>query len=103
VNCTGHRINIYDPTGYQLLKSIEPSHFKARIKFDYQQVCNEGILMTMVTRTVVDLPDQQEKTIYIVSAMVREFLPSRKDLSSPGNTVKIKDCKIGCKGLVENS
>lgn len=52
---------------------------------------------------VVDLPEEQEDTLLIVSAMVRQALPDRKDLASPGDFIRDENGIVtGCGNLVIN-
>jgi hypothetical protein len=52
---------------------------------------------------VFDLPDEQEGTLLIVSAMVRLALPNRTDLASPGDLIRDEAGNIiGCKNLIVN-
>jgi hypothetical protein len=52
---------------------------------------------------VVGLPEQEPGTYLIVSMMVRQALPERKDLLSPGDLVRDTSGKIvGCKNLACN-
>lgn len=49
------------------------------------------------------LPEPQEDTLYIVSAMVRTAYPERNDLASPGDLVRDEQGNvIGCRNLVVN-
>lgn len=49
------------------------------------------------------LPEEQEGTIYIVSAIVRAAYPERKDLASPGDLIRDADGNVvGCKNLIVN-
>jgi hypothetical protein len=104
VNCTDHSIDIYDLSGKHLIKTIKPSGIEARVKYNYHQIeIDRDISVLAVTsRSVVDLPDPKKGTILIVSRLVRELLPERKDLASPGDPVKKNGRKIGCKGLLVN-
>jgi hypothetical protein len=52
---------------------------------------------------VKDLPEEREGIYYIVSMMVRNALPDRMDLLSPGDMVRDAEGKIlGCKNFVQN-
>ena len=52
---------------------------------------------------VTGLPEPEEGTIYIVSAMVRMALPGRKDLASPARLVRDDKGNItGCEALEIN-
>jgi hypothetical protein len=52
---------------------------------------------------VVGLPDPEESVYYIVSAIVRTALPSRKDLVSPGDLVRNSAGEVvGCGSFISN-
>ena len=53
---------------------------------------------------VESLPAPQKGVLYVVSALVRAAVPSRKDVASPGDLLRDdKGNVIGCKSLVVNS
>ena len=64
----------------------------------------DGFCVSSETQVeVLDLPDEVEGTYYIVSAMVRNFLPKRKDLLSPGPAHRDEEGRIiGVYGFVGN-
>lgn len=66
----------------------------------------EGIpLVNKEYGQTTDLPpeDPECETIYIVSAMVRQALPQRRDLASPGDLIRNSEgLVIGCRNLVVN-
>jgi len=52
---------------------------------------------------VIDLPEPKDGVDYIVSARVRNAVPHRKDVFSPGGLVRDDDGKVvGCSCLVGN-
>lgn len=49
---------------------------------------------------VIDLPDEQPDTLYIVSYMILQQLPNRYDLFAPGLLIRDENgVVIGCDGL----
>ena len=99
VNLTPHTVNIEgrDP--------IQPSGKIARVsEMSRPAAVVDGVqLVFKMFGDVVDLPDPQTGTIYIVSMTVRLACPGRGDLASPGD--QIRDAAgqiIGCKNLVIN-
>jgi hypothetical protein len=64
----------------------------------------DGIpLTTVVLGAPEGVPDPVDGVFYVVSAMLRDACPTRKDLLSPGDVVRDADGKIiGCKSLVQN-
>lgn len=53
---------------------------------------------------VTGLPDAVTGTIYVVSAMVRDAVPYRTDVYSPGPLVRGPDGQpVGCQGLTGNA
>ena len=60
-------------------------------------------LKSMVKGYVVDLPEEDKNTVYIVSSMVREELPDRDDLWSPTSFIRDEEGKIlGCTAFIQN-
>ena len=52
---------------------------------------------------VAGLPDKEDGVMYIVSMMVRQALPNRNDLASPGDIIRDEYGQIiGCLNLVIN-
>ena len=50
-----------------------------------------------------EIDDEQPDVLLIVSAMVRQALPDRKDLASPGDLVRDENgAVIGCGNLIIN-
>ena len=60
-------------------------------------------LKSMVKGYVVDLPDEDKNTVYIVSTMVREELKDREDLWSPTSFIRDEEGNIvGCTAFIVN-
>jgi len=105
-NCTDHKIDIFDLSGKKLIKTIIPGGVVTRATFEHKQVSkDQGIpLIVDFITSVEDLPEQKDGVVLVVSHIIREFLPERKDLASPGEIVRSKSGKrIGCRGLIINS
>lgn len=107
-NLTPHEVKIYKLNGTtpDLDVVIEASNLVARVSCEYIKVDKkvEGVDMyRTVFGEVTGLPDYEEGTYLLVSTMVREALPLRKDLVSPGQLLRDDDGNvIGCLGLVGN-
>ena len=107
-NLTPHEVKIFKMNGtvYDLDLVIEASDLVARVSCEYVKVDKkvEGVDMyRTVFGKVTGLPDYQEGTYLLVSTMVREALPSRSDLVSPGQLLRNEEGQvIGCLGLVGN-
>jgi hypothetical protein len=100
VNLTPHDIDIYNEEQY-LIRTL-PSEGVARRITTRQEVGRfDGIpLYQTWYHDLEDLPDSEEGTMYIVSLLVRESLPGRDDLASPGELIRDASGKpIGCVGL----
>jgi hypothetical protein len=98
INLTPHAINLPG-------KTIEPSGQLARCKEISRVVGNfDGIeLIQRSYGEVEDLPEPQAGTLYIVSMLVRQALPDRRDLASPGDLERNETGQItGAKNLVIN-
>ena len=95
INLTPHSINIID-------KQIPPSGKVARVSVTSKEAGTfAGIPLKIPTfGDVVDLPDPEPNTMFIVSALVRSACPKRKDLASPSDMVRDEDGRIiGCRAL----
>ena len=107
-NLTPHEVKIYKLNGTtpDLDVVIEAGEAVTRVSCEYIKVDKkvEGIdLYRPVFGEVTGLPEYSEGTYLLVSAMVREALPFRKDLVSPGQLLRDDDGNvIGCLGLVGN-
>lgn len=101
VNLTPHKLNIYTPDEIGCTV-IEPSGRVARVTVT-REVAGEAAGITLFKTTfgdVVDLPEPQEDTIFIVSALVRGRVDNREDVFSPGELVRDDDGRpVGCRGI----
>lgn len=84
INLTPHNIDVYNDKG-EKIKTYPKSGKVARIQDD---VTIKGEIDGVPVGTItygkpIDLPDPQEGVYYIVSMVVRQALPERKDLISP--------------------
>ena len=82
-----------------------PSTGVARCKATSTKIgeCNGIPLQSTVFGEVSDLPTQEDGVLLIVSALVRQALPSRGDLASPADLVRDdKGQIIGCRALDVN-
>ena len=118
-NLTPHDIRIVDGDGV-LVHEFPSSGRVARVSVTREQVgsvrvgCPELIQDIPVYREVYgvveglpvleSIPGCSNYRYYIVSAMVRQALPHRLDLLSPGDLVRGPDGQpVGCRGFVGNS
>lgn len=107
-NLTPHEVKIFklNGTAPDLDVVIEASEAVARVSCEYIKVDKkvEGVDMyRTVFGEVTGLPDYSEGVYLLVSTMVREALPLRKDLVSPGQLLRDDNGNvIGCLGLVGN-
>lgn len=107
-NLTPHEVKIYKLNGTtpDLDVIIEASEVVARVSCEYIKVDKkaDGIdLYRPVFGEVTGLPEYSKGVYLLVSAMVREALPLRSDLVSPGQLLRDDDGNvIGCLGLVGN-
>ena len=103
VNFTPHVINIVSAEGEPVL-SLESSGIarcakEAHLIDEIDGVC----LYDMQYGAVTGLPDSEKGTMYIVSQLVRQAIPERLDIASPGPLVRNADGNpVGCKGLICN-
>lgn len=102
INLTPHEINIYDAEGERLLVSL-PSKGEARCEV-VRELSHHGMFGVPEFATaygkVEGLPREVPGTTYVVSLLVRQALPHRLDLASPGELIRDDRGKpVGCKGL----
>ena len=101
INCTPHEINLYNPDTEQY-DAIEPSGLVPRVEQHIKTIGRIGDY-TLTENTygeVVDLPESQPNTYYIVSQLTKQAAPYRKDLVAVNETVRDdKGRIIGAKSL----
>lgn len=103
LNLTPHALNIHSLDGS--VKTLPPSGQVARCSSTTTQVGEfDGLpLFSTTFGDVVGLPDPQDGVLMVVSALVRQAVPHRKDVVSPGELVRDADGNpVGCKGLTVN-
>jgi hypothetical protein len=102
VNLTPHVVNVVDEGAC----TLPPSGQVARVSSTTTEVRRvNGIPCSAVSYGEVQgLPEAEEGTLYIVSALVRAAVPHRRDVASPGELVRDPETKqpIGCRGLAVN-
>lgn len=99
-NLTPHVITIVTANG----EKIEiPSHGTVRLSEVTTAVTEyEGVPIVRKTYGSADLPPENGD-LYIVSALVRQAFPERKDLVSPGDLIRDENGNvIGCRNLICN-
>lgn len=99
-NLTPHAINIVDSEGRNI-KTIEPSGLArvAAVTVAIGEV--DGIPLTRTEFGEVEgLPEPEDGTVFIVSALVKQRVPNRHDVVIPNELVRNeKGVIIGCKSL----
>lgn len=90
VNLTPHAINVI--TG-ENVQTFEPSGVVARCSVNSVESGNINGIVTFkeVTGDIVDLPEPQENTLFIVSRIVFEAAKDRVDLISPATSKAVRD------------
>lgn len=105
INLTPHNVNICNDYG-KVIKTYVASGKVARVRHGYEQFNEvDGIpVVGRVDERIVDLPDPQEDTYYIVSNIVLDYCKDRKDLLAPVQQVKYGYDKrvAGCKAFASN-
>ena len=116
INCTPHDVNIYTPSGcymrdgclYRREDEIEfPQPFRTypaakeptrAISAQKVEDMADGILVyRWFPEEAVNLPDPKPGTYYIVSKMLAQACPERKDLIFPGTVVRNESGDVvGC-------
>lgn len=100
VNLTPHDINVILDDGS--VKTIQKSGKVARCAQTRDEFAVvDGVRLSHTSfGDVFDLPDQEDGTVFIVSAMVRNAVCNRSDVASPGDLVRdANGVVIGCNGL----
>lgn len=98
-NLTPHEVKIITEEG---TVAVKPSGVVARCN-EHEELAGKlaGIPVTrLVLGDVVDLPPEEEGVILIVSHIVLQACPERKDLVKPGKPVRnVAGDIIGCRSL----
>jgi len=103
VNLTPHNIVIHGASGYNVC--VMPHGTVARCAVTSKPAGeHKGVPLCVIeVGEVEDLPEPEEGTMYITSMVVRQAVPHRKDVASPGVLLRDDDgAPIGCKVLVIN-
>lgn len=121
INLTPHAVRIFTADGKTELVTVQPSGVVARVAVSRQEsgvVPIEADAERLLARdplagipvfvcaygAVENLPATENGKIFIVSAMVRTAVPTRRDTLSPGELIRDdKGQPIGCCGLEANS
>ena len=103
VNLTPHLISIVTPSG---TVTVPPSGTVARVTKTSSPVTLPGVdvpLVTLAWGGLEGLPEPDGESLFVTSALVREAVPGRQDVASPGDLVRdAAGQPIGCQGLVVN-
>ena len=108
LNRTEHKVTIFNTIGVNTPDMVLEQYKgePIRVSCESRKVDTvEGIdIYENIYGEVTGLPEFKEGVYYVVSAMVRQALPERKDLLSPGQLIRNEAGQpIGCLGLVRNS
>ena len=99
INLTPHEIKINELV-------FVPSGIVARVSQKITPVKMFDGIPLVVTKfgETIDLPEYEDDTLLIVSAMVRIANPDRNDLASPGDLVRNENGQVvGCNNLIINN
>ncbi len=105
VNCTPHDVNLITTNGNITFprSGIIPRLTEQQVKIN--SVTVNGIDIDIMKKSFLEpegLPEPQENTIYIVSALVAGAAKDRDDLFIPNDTIRDdKGRIIGCKNLAK--
>lgn len=105
-NLTPHAVTIFDNDGKTILATVRPSGDVARVTMSRTQTDSVGSIPVFVSTAgdVTGLPPAGNGTVFIVSALVRLAVPTRKDVFSPGELIRNDQGQpVGCKGLEANA
>lgn len=101
LNCTPHSLVFVDDAG-KVIRTVEPSGILPRVSSAITVIGDIDGIPDEVTSygEIVGLPEKQDGTILVVSAMVAARLPDRDDIRIPGRQVRDAQGRIvGCKSL----
>ena len=101
INCTPHPVNICDENG-TTLRIIEPNGTPIRLASRTVPAGeHDGIPLSRTEfGEPVGLPEPEEGTLFIVSQIVKNALPERRDLLVPAEVVRNGNGVImGCRSL----
>lgn len=103
INLTPHDVDICDENG-TLIRTYKASGKVARIRDRYYDIDTmDGIPIAIREEDgVVNLPEEQEGVMYIVSNIVMNYCYDRMDLIAPVKQVKIGGRVVGCRAFVCN-
>lgn len=103
INVTPHNVDICDENG-NVIKTYEASGMVARVAHGWETIeYIDGIpMVTRVNARVVNLPEPQEDTLYIVSNIILDYCYDRMDLIAPCQQVKVNGRVVGCRSFVSN-
>lgn len=106
VNLTPHSIRILSSDKITEIINVPPSGIVARVTVTRTQigVVSPGIpVFVSQYGEATGVPAPTAEVVYLVSAMVRQALPNRIDVLSPGELIRGADGQpIGCYGLDAN-
>ena len=105
INMTPHAVNLLGQDD-QELATFQPSGNLIRLStttVPAGEITVDGVVIPLTTTAFGDpegLPSEEDGTMYIVSALVKSALPSRKDLVVPNEAVRDDQGRIvGCRSL----
>ena len=101
VNLTPHSITFVDAFGNAVL-TVEPSGLVARCSVVREKIGEINGIPVNQTRfgKVENLPEPQEGTIFIVSALTAQAVPEREDVFITDDAVRDEQGRIiGCRAL----
>ena len=103
INLTSHDINVLTPKG---IVTIPTSGKVARVSYDTPTIdtIDDIPIISLKYGEVVGLPEPQENTYYIVSAVVRNALKdTRPDVVTPHNIIRHNGVPYVCKAFRNNN
>lgn len=103
VNLTPHALTVFDADNNPITFPKCDAPVRVTVSAEVAYTVGGIEISTVVYGDVYNLPDSKPDTYYIVSTLVRQALPTRKDLLSPGELVRDENGNpIGCRGLICN-
>jgi hypothetical protein len=102
INATPHDIDLFDDSGKKVLRTFKHNeNALIRMEEDRESADSiDGVKTIELSFGKANVPEEKEGTFYIVSNLIANAHPNRRDLLTPALSVRDKDGNIvGCRAL----
>ncbi len=103
INLTPHDVNICDDYGH-IIKTYKTSGIIARVANGFETIdyVDGTPIVCRTNERIVNLPEPEEDTVYIVSNVILDYCLDRMDLLAPVQQVRINGQVVGCRSFMSN-